>query len=172
MKFIKAFFFTVILLLTFVTTSFVNPVWAQSSTIPVVTNDESFSDFIEEEASQSTKSLFDYGNWCGANNTSTRDTPSIDGVDEVCKAHDLCIGNGDHKCGCDATFLRNMLLASASSERGEAYKIASIPVIASKPCYCSSRLPNYPCCDWRGCKICQGGEIRWPGVGGQCGPKP
>lgn len=79
---------------------------------------------------------FNYGNWCGMRNTSTRITRAIDEVDAVCKAHDLCIGNNDHKCICDAIFLRDMPNAIASSERGEKYKLAAIEIIQRKPCYC------------------------------------
>ena len=114
--------------------------------------------------------LGDYGRWCGANNTSAPHVAPIDGVDAVCKAHDLCINRHGHKCSCDAAFLRGMASASASSEHGEAYRVAAIGVFLSKPCYCTF---NYPCgcsCNWRGCscRTCQG---RYGGRGGQCGPR-
>lgn len=79
---------------------------------------------------------FNYGNWCGVRNTSSLFTKPIDEVDAVCKTHDLCIGNNDHKCICDAVFLRDMPKAIASSNRGEKYKWAAIEIIERKPCYC------------------------------------
>lgn len=170
MKSLKGLLLTIVMAITIFICSADDSALAQTPSAAQNNND--FSTFIQDNATETLKSLADYGNWCGVNNTSSPETPAIDGVDEVCKAHDLCIGNGDHKCSCDTRFLKDMSLASASSKTGEAYKIASIDVISVKPCYCSSRLPNYPCCDLSGCKICQGGDILWPGVGGQCGPKP
>ncbi len=111
-----------------------------------------------------------YGHWCGANNTSAPNVVPIDGVDAVCKAHDLCLARQGHHCSCDAAFIRDMARASASSEHGEAYRIAAIAAFTVKPCFCTF---NYPCCScsWRGCscRTCQG---RYPGTGGQCGPRP
>jgi hypothetical protein len=109
----------------------------------------------------------DYGKWCGANNTSYPSVAPVDGVDAVCKNHDLCINRNGHHCKCDAEFLRDMPHASASNEHAEAYRIASMVAIASKPCFCTF---NYPCCDgWPPrCGTCEG---RYPGVGGQCGPR-
>lgn len=118
---------------------------------------------------QTADGLGDYGRWCGANNTSAPNVAPIDGVDAVCKAHDFCINRHGHKCSCDAAFLRGMASASASSQHGEAYRVAAIGVFASKPCYCTF---NYPCnCQLfpPRCDTCQG---RYPGVGGQCGPRP
>ncbi len=99
-------------------------------------------------------SLFNYGNWCGITNTKSPDIEPIDEVDRVCKAHDLCIGNNDHKCSCDAKFLRDMPGATAIYSRGEDYKLAVIKIIENKPCYCSTKISV--------------GEIKLLGFGGKC----
>ena len=111
-----------------------------------------------------------YGRWCGAYNTSDPSVPPIDGVDAVCKAHDLCLlDRGGHHCSCDAAFIRDMASASASSAEGEVYRVAAIAAFANKPCFCTY---NYPC----NCQLfpprCDTCEGRYPGVAGQCGPRP
>lgn len=69
-------------------------------------------------------SVPDYGNWCGAFNTKSDPTyPAKDGVDEVCRRHDLCLNNHNyHKCGCDHDFLRDLPSASCSNEHCEALR--------------------------------------------------
>ena len=98
--------------------------------------------------------LFNYGNWCGVTNTKPPYVRPIDEVDAACKAHDLCIGNNNHKCSCDAIFLRNIAEAKAISLLGENYKQAAMKIIEKKPCYCLEKLP--------------GSEIKLLGFGGKC----
>ncbi len=98
--------------------------------------------------------LFNYGNWCGVTNTKLPYVRPIDAVDAACKAHDLCIGNNDHKCSCDATFLRDIAEAKAISHKGETYKINAIKLIEKKPCYCSEEFA--------------GREMKLLGFGGKC----
>jgi len=98
--------------------------------------------------------ILNYGNWCGATNTKPIYVMPIDAVDAACKVHDLCIGNNDHKCSCDADFLANIAEAKAISPRGENYKIAAIEVISKKPCYCLDRFA--------------GRKVKLLGFGGRC----
>ena len=83
-------------------------------------------------------SLADYGNWCGLFNT--RDDPSyptVDGVDEVCRRHDLCLKDkGYHECNCDADFMKRMARASARNAHGESYRRVAVRAFLNKPCEC------------------------------------
>lgn len=85
--------------------------------------------------------LADYGNWCGANNTrSDRNYPTVDGVDEACRHHDLCIrDHGYHECNCDNDFIKRLRKAKASNEHGESYRVAAIVLFQKKPCECRRR---------------------------------
>lgn len=85
--------------------------------------------------------MADYGNWCGAGNTKAdRNYPTIDGVDEVCRRHDLCLKDkGYHECNCDADFMKSMARASARSVHGESYRLAAVGVFVHKPCECRRR---------------------------------
>jgi len=101
----------------------------------------------------------DYGNWCGYSNThEDRTYPCKDGVDCVCRRHDLCLrDNRYHRCGCDYHFIKDLLTASCSNPHCEAYRVAAIGVFQMKPCECRKR-------------VCVAGKcwvVKFPGVGGK-----
>jgi len=104
--------------------------------------------------------LADYGNWCGLSNTrQDRNFPTKDGIDAVCRDHDLCLlDQGYHKCSCDGSFLKKIASASSSSSEGEAYRLAAFAAFQSKPCECRQRI-----CSPFGCTT-----IHTPGLGVKC----
>lgn len=92
----------------------------------------------------------EYGNWCGYNNS--KDDPShtvVDGVDEACRQHDLCLkGAGYHKCNCDAAFISALARSGARDGNGEAYRVAAIAAFSLKPCECRHDLPCIRLCNF------------------------
>lgn len=46
---------------------------------------------------------WNYGNWCGPNNTNNGEP--IDALDQACRSHDICLSQGNPECDCDHTFV-------------------------------------------------------------------
>jgi hypothetical protein len=93
-----------------------------------------------------------YGNYCGpGHGTGTGDptgqTPPVDEVDAVCRAHDLCYDATHYSnCGCDRALLLSMPAAieATPSDEGKraGFNIASF--FSAAPCTCIPSWCLYP----------------------------
>lgn len=107
-----------------------------------------------------------YGNWCGPGHGGDPNTPAIDPVDAVCKAHDLCYDErGYFDCSCDREMLERLPAAigdTRTSAQGKACGELVHQWFSNSPCLCwtelcvpetrwCSRDVPYPCWDW--CRI-------------------